>query len=104
VLPENTKFMGDNAFSGCAGLTEITIPASVKSMGANVFNGCTSLTKIIANKAESEISANDNWNPNWLGDYAGEVQYISTYSIEFAGWSYGSITANKSEAKAGELI
>jgi len=38
--------IGSNAFSGCTGLTSITIPNSVNSIGSNAFSGCTGLTSI----------------------------------------------------------
>lgn len=38
--------IGDNAFSGCSVLTQITIPDTVKKIGSNAFNGCSSLKSI----------------------------------------------------------
>ena len=38
--------IGDNAFSGCSALTQITIPDTVETIGANAFNGCSSLKNI----------------------------------------------------------
>lgn len=38
--------IGDNAFSGCSALTQITIPDTVKTIGTNAFNGCSSLKSI----------------------------------------------------------
>ena len=38
--------IGYVAFSGCTGLTSITIPASVTSLGSQVFYDCTGLTSI----------------------------------------------------------
>lgn len=38
--------IGDNAFSSCNGLTEVTIPNSVTSIGSNAFQNCTGLTSI----------------------------------------------------------
>ena len=38
--------IGNGAFSGCSGLTSITIPNSVKSIGICAFDDCTSLTSI----------------------------------------------------------
>ncbi len=38
--------IGDYAFSGCSGLTSITIPNSVTSIGDQVFTGCSGLTSV----------------------------------------------------------
>ena len=38
--------IGANAFSGCTGLTSITIPSSVTSIGNYAFAGCSSLERI----------------------------------------------------------
>ena len=38
--------IGESAFSGCTGLTSITIPSSVTSIGGSAFQGCTGLTSI----------------------------------------------------------
>lgn len=38
--------IGDNAFSGCSALIQITIPDTVKTIGASAFNGCSSLKSI----------------------------------------------------------
>ena len=51
--------IGDYAFSGCTGLTSITIPDSVTSVGGSAFAGCTRLTSVtIPNSVTS------------IGDYA----------------------------------
>ena len=38
--------IGDGAFSGCTGISEIDLPDSIKSIGDNAFVGCSSLQKI----------------------------------------------------------
>ena len=38
--------MGYACFSGCYGLTSITIPSSVTSLGSSCFSGCSGLTSI----------------------------------------------------------
>ncbi|MDO4202813.1 MAG: leucine-rich repeat protein [Bacteroidales bacterium] len=32
--------IGSDAFSGCSGLTSVTIPNSVTSIGSDAFSGC----------------------------------------------------------------
>lgn len=38
--------IGENAFSGCSGLTSITIPNRVTSIGGRAFSSCSRLTSI----------------------------------------------------------
>ena len=46
TVRNGTKTIADSAFSGCTGLTAITIPASVTSIGWSAFSWCTGLTLI----------------------------------------------------------
>ena len=43
--------IGRGAFSGCSGLTSISIPEDVKSIGDVAFSGCSGLTSIDLSKA-----------------------------------------------------
>ena len=40
TIPDSVTNIGKDAFSGCKGLTSITIPDSVTSIGENAFKGC----------------------------------------------------------------
>ena len=67
VIPSDGSVtsIGPRAFSGCSGLTEITLPNSVTMLGSDAFSCCTGLTEIslpqgldeIANGAFSSCSA-----------------------------------------------
>ena len=46
VLPNAITHIGDDAFSDCTGLNEITIPYTVTSIGDYAFAGCTKLYDI----------------------------------------------------------
>ena len=51
--------IADGAFSGCTGLTSVTIPDSVTSIGDGAFSGCTGLTSInVDNNNEDYTSEN----------------------------------------------
>ena len=59
TIPESVISIGDYAFDGCSGLISITIPSSVTSIGDYAFSGCSNLTSITI--PNSVIS---------IGDYA----------------------------------
>ena len=44
VIPNSVTSIGDGAFRGCSGLTELTLPNSVTSIGDGAFRGCRGLT------------------------------------------------------------
>ena len=46
IVKDGTKEVTDYAFSGCSGLTSITIPNSVTSIGYGAFKDCSGLTSI----------------------------------------------------------
>ena len=49
--------IGNGAFSGCSGLTSITIPDSVTSIGNGAFQGCSGLTSITIPDSVTSIGA-----------------------------------------------
>ena len=46
TIPDSVTTIGNNAFYGCRGLTEIKIPDSVTSIGNHAFDHCSGLTLI----------------------------------------------------------
>ena len=47
TIPNSVTSIGDYAFSNCSGLTSVTIPNSVTSIGIYAFLGCTGITQSI---------------------------------------------------------
>ena len=48
--------LGDGAFSGCSGLTSLTIPSSVTEIGNYAFDGCSGLTSLTLPSGITSIS------------------------------------------------
>ena len=48
----NLTTIGNQAFSDCTGLTEVTLPASITSMGISVFANCYNIVKVVSNIEE----------------------------------------------------
>ena len=46
TVREGTLGIAGSAFSGCTGLTSVTLPASLTFIGRNAFSGCTALTAV----------------------------------------------------------
>ena len=54
---KGTTEIGSSAFSGCKGLTTITIPDSVTDISINAFSGCKGLTTITIPGSVTDISS-----------------------------------------------
>ncbi len=54
-IPNSVTRIGGTAFSGCSGLTQIKIPDSVKEIGNAAFYGCKGLAQIIIPESVKEI-------------------------------------------------
>ena len=46
TLPSSVTSIGHSSFRGCSGLTELTLPNSVTSIGWRAFEGCSGLTEL----------------------------------------------------------
>ena len=68
-IPNGITSIGEYAFSRCSGLTSIIIPSGIKIIGAGTFSYCTGLTSI--NIPEGVTGIMSRWYP------IGEGQYVS---------------------------
>ena len=58
TIKNGTKWIGDEAFSGCTGLTSVTIPNGVTSIEHIAFRNCSSLTAITIPDSVARIRDN----------------------------------------------
>ena len=84
TIGNSVTSIGDEAFSGCTGLTSVTIPDSVESIGSEAFYDCTGLTSVTVGNAVTSIGRNafDNcyklvevYNKSSLNITAGDSSY-----------------------------
>ncbi len=61
IIPNSVTSIGDGAFRGCRGLTELTLPNSVTSIGEYAFDGA-GLEKITVESENSCYDSRDNCN------------------------------------------
>ena len=62
ILPNSVTSIGDCAFYGCTGLTELILPNSVRSIGDIAFTYCSGLEKITVESGNSCYDSRDNCN------------------------------------------
>ena len=88
----------ENAFSGCTGLTSITIPNSVTKIGANAFSDCT-----------AEIIWGDDPQITEFGDktfvgYRGESVTIPGSVTSIGSWAFSGCSSLTSMTIPGNVI
>lgn len=66
LINANCKIICEGAFSGCSGLTSITIPDSVTNIGSDAFSSCSGLTSITIGNGVTSIGKSTFYNCNGL--------------------------------------
>jgi hypothetical protein len=65
IIEDDVTHIGDYVFSGCTGLTSVTIPENVTFIGDGAFQDCTNLTTINYNATNVQgVSVIHNWMNN----------------------------------------
>ena len=79
--------IGTWAFEGCAGLTSITIPDSVTSIGNSAFKNCTGLTSVTIGNSVTSIGEDAFYNCTGLTSVTIGNGVTSIGSLAFSGCS-----------------
>jgi hypothetical protein len=86
-IKDGTIGITATAFSGCSGLTSITIPQSVKTIGCDAFSGCSSLASIEIPKSVTSIEDRTFYNCSSLTSVTIPQNVTSIGRLAFRGCS-----------------
>ena len=62
TIPSSVTSLSESCFKGCGGLTSITIPSSITSLGESCFSGCRGLTSITIPSSVTSLGASCFWD------------------------------------------
>ena len=92
ILSNSLTYIGKGAFRGCTGLTNITIPNSVRIIKDYAFKGCTGLNSIVCKSKNPPISGSEGAGPIYIiNDIAPPTTtiYVPKKSIQAYKTDYG---------------
>ena len=84
IFGDTVKSIPASSFSGCTGLTSITIPDGVTHIGSSAFSGCTGLTSITIGSGVTSIGNSAFYNCTGLTSITipNSVTSIGSYAFE----------------------
>ena len=94
VIPESVEYKGKSykvssicfgAFSGCRGLTSVTIPNSITSIEGVAFSGCESLNSITIPSSVTTIGEDAFVGTKWFDNFPDGLVYIGTIAHSYKG-------------------
>ena len=97
-INSNCKFINTYAFSGCSGLTSVTIPENVTSICNNAFRNCTNMTKVTINSNALASKTYNTSNSNLKSIFGAQVtEFVIGEDVtaigDYAFYKYDGITS-----------
>ena len=77
--------IGNSAFSGCSGMTSVTIPNSVTKIGNYAFRDCSGLTEVTIGNSVTSIGSGAFEGAAWYNNLADGVIYINNVLYKYKG-------------------
>ena len=74
-----------SAFSGCSGLTSVTIPNSVTQIGNHAFSNCTGLTSVTIPNSVTSIGRDAFYGTAWYNNQPDGLVYIGNVAYKYKG-------------------
>ncbi|MBR3981358.1 MAG: leucine-rich repeat domain-containing protein [Bacteroidales bacterium] len=84
TIPNSVTSIENHAFYGCIGLTSVTIPNSVTSIGESAFSGCSNLKTLIIKNGTCSIEG-DLSTCTALTEYSGPADPFNKYNSSEPG-------------------
>ena len=92
IIPNSVTSIGDYAFHGCKGMTEVTIPNSVTIIGKGAFYGCFELSSVNLPNSVTSIGMNSFSNTGLTSvEIPNSVTSIDRYAFQSC-WRLKSVT------------
>lgn len=95
IIEEGTTAIGPGAFSGCTGLSEMTLPASLESIDETAFDGCGQLSVVYVTPY--------TWACRWAMERPYTVKETGTDTV-LTPFTYDAALENVSAADSAEQI
>ena len=104
--------IGCDAFSGCSGLTSVTIPNSVTSIGSSAFSGCSSLASVYIPNSVTSIDEDAFYGCKSLAsvtikseaDFEKSKLYFIQNGIRYKVLNKNSVEVVSSNSYTGEIV